>query len=139
MVNRPMSEIVDGQKLLTLPPNASVQEACKHMHARRLGAVVVTDENRRLLGIFTGRDAVRCLAASLDPTTTELQSTMTVDPHFLGPEARAIEALRLMRDAGFRHIPVVRDGIVIGIASREDFRGLERDRLEEEIALWERI
>ena len=139
MVNRPMSEIVHGQKLLTLPPNTSVQEACKHMHARRVGAVVVTDESRRPLGIFTGRDAVHCLAGSLDPDRTELQSAMTRDPHVLGPETKAIDALRLMRDAGFRHIPVVRDGVVIGIVSREDFRGLERDRLEEEIALWERI
>jgi CBS domain-containing protein len=139
MVNRPMSEIVQGQKLLILPPNATVQEACKHMHARRIGAVVVTDECRRLLGIFTGRDAVRCLAESLDPITTELQSAMTRNPHSLEPKAKAIEALQLMRDAGFRHIPVVRDGAVIGIVSREDFRGLERDRLEQEIALWERI
>jgi predicted transcriptional regulator len=50
-----------------------------------------------------------------------------------------IEALRLMRDGGFRHIPVVENGRVIGVVSRGDFRGLEQDRLDEETGIWERI
>lgn len=139
MAHRPMSDIIHGQKLLAFAPSATVQEACTAMHERRVGAVVVTDESRRLLGIFTGRDAVRCLAESADPASTRLSDVMTPKPHALPPSAKAIEALRLMRDAGFRHVPVVHEDVVTGIVSREDFRGLEQDRLEEEIGLWERI
>ena len=47
--------------------------------------------------------------------------------------------MRLMRDGGFRHVPVVEEGVVIGVVSRGDFRGLEQDRLAEETGIWERI
>ena len=50
-----------------------------------------------------------------------------------------IDALRLMRDGGFRHVPVVDNGTLVGVVSRGDFRGLEQDRLDEETGLWERI
>ena len=55
------------------------------------------------------------------------------------PEKTAIEALRLMWDGGFRHVPVVRDGRILGVISRGDFRGTEQDRLEEERELWEHM
>lgn len=139
MTNRQMSEILRNQKPLTLPPEASVQEACRHMHARRVGAVLVTDAKGALQGIFTGRDAVRVLAGAKDPAATALRQVMTRDPVTLPPGRTAIEALRLMHDGGFRHVPVVQDGAVVGVVSRGDFRGLEQDRLDEETGLWERI
>ena len=64
---------------------------------------------------------------------------MTKNPHCLPPGHTAIHALRLMRDGGFRHVPVVDEGVVIGIVSRGDFRGLEQDRLDEETGIWERM
>ena len=139
MTNRQMSEILRNQKPLTLPPEASVQEACRHMHARRVGAVLVTETKGGLAGIFTGRDAVRVLAEAKDPAATPLRQVMTRDPVTLPPGRTAIEALRLMHDGGFRHVPVVQDGAVVGVVSRGDFRGLEQDRLDEETGLWERI
>ena len=139
MTNRQMSEILRNQKPLTLPPEASVQEACRHMHARRVGAVLVTETKGGLAGIFTGRDAVRVLAEAKDPAATALRQVMTRDPVTLPPGRTAIEALRLMHDGGFRHVPVVQDGAVVGVVSRGDFRGLEQDRLDEETGLWERI
>ena len=51
----------------------------------------------------------------------------------------AIEALRLMQDGRYRHVPIVEDGKAVGIVSRFDFSGLEVDRLDEETVLWERI
>jgi CBS domain-containing protein len=139
MTNRQMSEIVRNQIPLTLPPDTTVQMACQRMHDRRVGAVLVTDARGRLVGIFTGRDAVRCLAQHKVPSETLLQQVMTRDPQTLPPGCTAIDALRLMRDGGFRHIPVVEEGTVIGVVSRGDFRGLEQDRLDEETGIWERI
>jgi CBS-domain-containing membrane protein len=55
------------------------------------------------------------------------------------PEKSAIEALRLMWDGGFRHIPVVDCGRLVGVVSRGDFKGTERDRLDEERDLWEHM
>lgn len=138
-MNREMSEIIRHQKPLTLPPMATVQEACRQMHERRIGAVLVTDPGCCLIGIFTGRDAVRVLAEGKDPAATPLQVVMTCNPATMPPRSTAIDALRLMRDGGFRHVPVVEGGRVAGIVSRGDFRGLEQDRLDEETGIWERM
>jgi CBS domain-containing protein len=138
-MNREMAEIIRNQKPLSLSPSATVQEACDHMHARKIGAVLVTNGKGELIGIFTGRDAVRVLAEGKDAHTTHLRQVMTKEPHHLPPRHTAIDALRLMRDGGFRHVPVVHEGLVIGIVSRGDFRGLEQDRLDEETGIWERI
>ena len=57
----------------------------------------------------------------------------------MGSVTSAIEALRLMHDGSYRHLPVVEDGKVLGLLSRRDFFGVEKARLEDETALWERI
>ena len=139
MPNRQMAEIVRNQVPLTLPPETSVQAACKGMHERSVGAVLVTDAEGRLVGIFTGRDAVRFLAQGESPFEVQLKQVMTRNPDTMPPGCTAIEALRLMRDGGFRHVPIVESGIVVGVVSRGDFRGLEQDRLDEETGIWERI
>ncbi len=51
----------------------------------------------------------------------------------------AIEALRTMQDGGFRHVPIVADGKIMGIVSLGDLRGAEQDRLDEETGVRERI
>jgi CBS domain-containing protein len=139
MTTRQIAEIVCNQKPLTLLPDTTVQVACKHMRNRRVGAVLVVDAKRRLVGIFTGRDAVRCLAIGKSPSETQLRDVMTRKPHTMLPRCTAIEALRLMHDGGFRHVPVVEEGVVVGVVSRGDFRGLEQDRLDEETGFWERV
>src|SRR6516164_8760855 len=96
---RKIADIVRHQDPLTLPPNASVKEACRRMRDRRVGAVLVTEEDRRLVGIFTGRDAVhRVLAEGKSAARTELLEVLTRDPTTMPPGKTAIEALRLMED-----------------------------------------
>jgi CBS domain-containing protein len=140
MAYRHMSDIVRNQNPLTLSARASVKEACAAMRNRQVGAVLVTEGDRHLLGIFTGRDAVcRVLAEGKDPATTSLAEVMTAAPDTMPPGMSAIDALRQMQDCGYRHIPVVANGKVVGIVSRGDFKGLEIDRVDEETGLWERI
>jgi CBS domain-containing protein len=135
-----MSDIVRNQNPLTLPPGTSVKDACAAMRQRRVGAVLVTEGEKRLVGIFTGRDAVcRVLAEGKDPTKTSLREAMTASPDTMPPGKTAIDALRQMEDCGYRHIPVIERGTVVGIVSRGDFKGVEIDRVDEETGLWERI
>lgn len=137
---RKLLDIVRHQDPLTLPLEATVKEACRGMRDRRVGAVLVTEANRRLVRIFTGRDAVhRVLAEGKSAARTELAAVMTRNPTTMAPGKTAIEALRLMEDGRYRHLPIVDDGKVVGIVSRFDFSGLELDRLDEETGLWERI
>lgn len=137
---REMSEIVRNQKPLTLPETATVQQACRCMRDRRVGAVLVTGVSGELVGIFTGRDAVcRVLAEGLSAGFTTLGNAMTRKPDVIPPGKTAIDALRLMRDGGYRHLPVVEGVKIVGIVSHGDFRGLEQARMDEETGLWERV
>ena len=139
-IMRQLSDIILHQNPLTLLASVRVKDACKSMADRRVGAVLVTNNSGGLVGIFTGRDAVaRVLAAGLDASRVSLEEVMTADPRCMAPGVTAIEALRLMQNCGCRHIPVVKDGKVVGIVSRGDMRGTELDRLDEETGLWERI
>jgi CBS domain-containing protein len=139
MTNRLMSEIIRNQKPLVLPADATVEQACKRMFARKVGAVLVVDAAGKLIGIFTGRDLVRVISRGRVPADTPLKRVMTKQPATLPPGRTAIDALRLMRDGGFRHVPVVDGDRLVGVVSRGDFRGLENDRLDEETGIWERI
>ncbi|MGG5809179.1 CBS domain-containing protein [Falsiroseomonas sp. CW058] len=140
MHNRPLADLVHHRDPVTLPPDATVQQACEKMREKRVGCVVVVAEDNRLLGIFTGRDAVcRIGAECRDPRATTLREAMTHRPVSLPPGAGALDALRLMQDGGFRHVPLVREGRVVGVVSRGDFRAIEHARLNEETSLWERI
>jgi CBS domain-containing protein len=137
---RKVSDIVKSQDPITLPPNTTVREACRCMRDRGVGAILVTEGDRRLVGIFTGRDAVhRVLAEGKSAARTILAEVMTRDPDTMPPGKTAIEALRLMEDRRYRHVPIVDGGKVVGIVSRFDFSGIELDRLDEETGLWERI
>jgi CBS domain-containing protein len=138
MANRSLAEIVRRQDPATLPLTATVQAACRIMRDRKIGAILVTGNDGRLAGLFTGRDAVgRVLAEALDPVTTPLASVMTSRPDTLSPPARAIDALRMMQDGGYRHLPIVDGARIVGIISYADFNGLERARLDEETGFWE--
>ena len=139
MTNRNLAFIVKDQNPLIMAASETVQRACQQMWERRVGAVLVTGEKHRLVGIFTGRDAVRSLAECKDSAQTTLAVTMTPNPDTIAPERTAIDALRAMSDGGYRHLPIVADGKILGIVSRGDFKGLELDRLEDETHLWERI
>ena len=138
MTNRSLGEIVRRQNPATLPATATVHDACRIMRDRRVGAILVTGGDDRLAGVFTGRDAVaRVLAEALDPTTTSLRTVMTKRPDTIGPQGHAIEALRMMRDGGYRHLPIIDHNRIVGIVSHGDFSGLERARLDDETGFWE--
>ena len=139
MQRKIIPDVVQGQELVTLSESQTVREAARCMCDHQVGSVLVTREGR-LIGIFTERDIVsRVVAPGRDPDKTPLAQVMTQDPDTVVPRTTAIEALRRMQDGGFRHLPVVDHGRLIGIVSRRDFYGEEKARLDDETTLWERI
>ena len=139
MANRKIGNIVKGQNLQVLAEDASVQQACRCMWDCGTGSVLVVDHQQRLTGIFTGRDAVRTLAEGKSAEVTTLAQAMTPNPVTISPNSRAIDALRKMNELGFRHLPVVESGRIVGIVTRGAFKGMEIDQLDEEIHIWECI
>ncbi len=102
--------------------------------------MLVTDQAGGLAGIFTGRDAVgRVLAKGRDGAKTRLSEVMTPNPETMSPDQTALEALRLMWDGGFRHVPMVRAGKIVGVVSRGDFKGIEHEHHQRERELWEHL
>ena len=132
MTNRLLADIVGDQRLQPLREHAPVREACQCMWERRKGSVLVIDQDSRLIGIFTGRDAVRVLAEGRNADATPLLDAMTPNPVTAAPSSRAIDALRTMSDRGIRHLPVVENHTIFGVVSRNDFKGVEIDRLFED-------
>ena len=124
MSQRSIVQLIKRQAI-HLAPSASVREAARLMSENHIGALLVMDEGR-LAGIFTERDALnRVLAEGRDPDSTPLSEVMTRDPLTLSPQTAATQALRLMGEVGFRHLPVVEDDEVYGIISLRDFVGVE--------------
>ncbi len=124
MVQRNVGQLIK-RGVVHLSAAASVREACELMATNHVGAVLVM-EGGRLDGIFTERDALnRVLAGRLDPDATRLADVMTREPITLSPRTPATEALRLMSEIGFRHLPIVDQEEVQGIISLRDFVGVE--------------
>lgn len=135
---RRLSDIVSKQHPLMLPGTASVTEACQLMSDNQMDSVLVVDAHNRLLGIFTDHDvAHRVIATGQGTQRTLLSHVMTSHPSTMPTHKTAIDALRLMWDCGFRHIPVLENDRVIGVACRGDFKRDELMQLEREREFWE--
>ena len=91
------------------------------MTENKAGAVVVVDDEGRAIGIFTERDLIGCAAGGADPTTAPLSEWMTEDPQTASSDESPADALAWLGDRGFRHIPVVDDGQLVGMVT---LRGL---------------
>jgi CBS domain-containing protein len=110
-------------QLYSVSPSTSLGEVLSVMAQNRIGSTLVM-EGSKIVGIFTERDTVRAISQSHDATTHEVSSWMTRDPKTVSPDVEVDAALRTMLDNGFRHLPVVEDGEVIGMVSMRDLAEL---------------
>lgn len=118
---------------LFAPPETPILEEVEKMAEARQGYLLVGTP-RALLGIFTERDLLsRVLPRKLPLETTPLAEVMTRNPRCLKRHARLVHALNLMVEGGFRHIPVVEDGIVVGVLSVREMMGFLADLFPDEI------
>ena len=117
MFSHRVKEVMDREKLVKATPATSVTKAARLMAEQHVGAVAVC-EGKRLVGIFTERDALfRVIAEGRDAVATRIGDVMTRDPMTIGPEESFGAALLTMYDNGFRHLPVVENGVPIGMVS----------------------
>lgn len=112
--------LIGGQNIISLPPDTTVRAATKVMAKHKIGAVPVT-ESGRLIGIFTERDLIfRVIAKEVNPDATRLADVMTPQPQTVDADDAPSAALQMMRDGGFRHMPVMQKGLLLGIVSIRD-------------------
>lgn len=106
-------------KAVMVSPQAAVREAIDLMRRDRVGAVAVV-ESGRVVGIFTDRDVLRRVAAVAGALDLPVAAVMTPDPVVLREDDMVAAALNKMGVGGFRHIPVVREGQLIGMLTGRD-------------------
>ena len=120
MATRSLAEIVRRRTLVSVQPEMPVRAAAKLMAEQKVGALPVVEDGR-LTGIFTERDAlVRVIAPGLDPEKTTVAAVMTADPVTIDARRPFRHALQMMVDGGFRHVPVLEDGKLVGVVSARD-------------------
>lgn len=125
MTQRTIRTIIEQQEVIAAPASTTVGAAARLMREHHVGAVLVVEEDR-LAGVFTERDALfRVIADGRDVEDTVLGDVMTRNPQVIHPDKPFVEALHLMYEGGFRHVPVVEDGRPIGMISARDALGPE--------------
>jgi CBS domain-containing protein len=107
-----------SRDLLAVEPELPLIEVAKRMVAKDVGAVLVY-EGGRLCGILTERDVLRAVADGIDDGTL-VRDRMTPNPETLDADDTTEHAAVLMIHGGFRHLPVMEAGEVVGVLSIRD-------------------
>jgi CBS domain-containing protein len=111
-------------------PDSTVAEAIREMLEHHIGAIAVVDDNRVVAGIFTERDVLRRLSLSgRDPNSTPVREVMTVPVELATELTSEAEALAVMLERHYRHLPIVdHDGKLLGMLS---VRHVLQERVDE--------
>lgn len=126
-----------GDMVFTTAPSDSVAAVAALLQARKVGAMVVLDESRAVVGIVSERDIVRVVAElGADGLARPIADCMTRQVVFADPGETIDQLLERMTDRRIRHLPVLRDGRLVGIVSIGD---LVKRKIEETVAEAERL
>jgi len=121
-------------KPYAVTPGTTITEVVHLLAEKRIGAVLVQDAQENLVGILSERDIVRSLAKS-DVATLKMTAAdlMTANPTTTSPDSSVAEAMEIMSDGRFRHLPVMESGRLIGLVSIGDVVKARIDQQEHEV------
>ncbi len=122
MTERTVYQSMAQRHVVSVLPGASVYSAACVMTRANCGSVLVIDAASTLLGIVTERDLMtRVLAKALDPVKATVADIMTRSPRCIPPETKVADAVLIMIERGFRHLPVVTEAQkILGVFSVRD-------------------
>lgn len=122
MPERTVFQSMAQRHVVSVVPTATVYSAACVMTRANCGSVLVIDASNTLLGIVTERDLMtRLVAKSLDPATTTVADIMTRGPLCVVPETKVADAVLIMIERGFRHLPIVTEANkILGVFSVRD-------------------
>jgi CBS domain-containing protein len=129
MQTRSIRSVIAGHQLHAVTSDTSVLAAAQRMVEHHVAALPVLEKGA-LAGVFTERDALsRVLVKGLDPARTPVGKVMSLRPVTVNSDKSLLHALIMMADNGFRHLPVVDDGELVGMVSVRDALGPELSEL----------
>ena len=115
-----LRELIKDRRLYSVESNRSVVEAARYMMEHNVGAVPVL-RNGDLVGILSERDIMnRVVAVGRTPGTTAVSEVMTANPRAVHADESIEECLFIMREFGFRHLPIVEGKELKGLVSLRD-------------------
>ena len=122
---------VMSTQIVSITPETRVGDAARRMIEAQTGAAMVLAEGDDLVGVITERDLLRCVSEGVDPDTPASQR-MTRHVLTGTPATELAEAMAMMVDGHFRHLPVVNeDGRVVGVVSMRDLMAYTSLRLRQ--------
>ena len=128
-------DIASDHPTFTACQGQSVREVVQYMSELGVGAMPVVDSGK-VVGIFSERDLMtRIVAAGRDPDRTRVEEVMTIDLVLAEAGEPYLVSLSKMQKAGCRHLPVVKDGILVGMVSLRDLLQVEVEEKEEEVKM----
>jgi CBS domain-containing protein len=121
MAERTVFQSISRKHVVTLGAQATVREAAGVMTRANCGSVLIMEPPDILLGILTERDLMtRVLAKGVDPERTTTREVMTPNPICVPPEMLVSDAVVIMLERGFRHLPLVAGKKILGVFSVRD-------------------
>jgi CBS domain-containing protein len=108
-----------GGAATIIGPEASLADAAEALVEGGLGSLGVVSD-RQLVGIITERDIVRAVAEGADPEEEVVSKWMADAPDTFSPDVDVKEAAAWLLEVGYRHMPVMADGELLGIVSIRD-------------------
>jgi CBS domain-containing protein len=108
-----------GGSATVVGPEATLGDAAEALVANGVGSLGVVSD-RSLVGIITERDLVRAVAEGADPEQETVGTWMAEAPDTFSPDVDVDEAARWLLEVGYRHMPVMSDGELLGIVSIRD-------------------
>lgn len=110
-----------GADVITIWPGASLRSAVERMTKRNVGALVVVNDDGKVVGMLAERDVVHALADSAERALNEsVADVMSHRPITCGPRDRLADLMAVMTEHRVRHLPVVEDGHLLGLVSIGD-------------------
>lgn len=125
-----LGELVSGSPFIC-GPDTTLVDVAREMAERGHGSAAVID-GRSVVGIITERDIVQSVAAGADVDTETVRSRMAPDPDVFPSDTDVFEAAEFLLESGYRHLPVVDDGDLLGVVSLRDLLGAVLAATEEE-------
>ncbi len=124
-MNSPLSAILRREPV-SCSPATPIKTVLETMKRQRIGSMVIVDEGRKPVGIFTLHDILDRVSLNGTDLTAPIEHVMSRDPTTLPPHALAFEAALVMARQGFRHVLVTEGDRLVGLVSEKDLFSLQR-------------
>ena len=122
-----------GETVASIRPEATVREALAELARHGIGALVVSGDGRTPVGMMSERDVVRALDRSgAEILDSPVSSIMSTELQSCSPDDEVETLMAIMTRYRIRHVPVLKEGVLVGIVSIGDVVKNRMDELEED-------